>query len=342
MKPVMAPVQMFLLLFLVQTGTFFINFPSLMINAAGRDSWWLFFALGLMHYPHLWLFERFYQDFRWTKIISILYGIYWFFAMVSITSYTVYTLNVYAFPKTPILVVILLITFVLFSASTSKTSTSVNLGVLMLPLIAIFLMFLMMSINNLEWTNLFPVGQLSSKELFKGFLAAQLPFGGMELYLLFRQLTAGKIGNVKLMIYSGIWLVFFMFMLIISLAFFSLKEFTMISEPIIYLLKSQEVTFAERLDLIFIYIWLAWSIISLCGIAFAIMRLMNIQRIKKPNYVAALLCIPYIPLVWYTSTKTGTELNGRILTYAHLVFAFALPLIVILFNRYKRRKEPAK
>ena len=36
----------------------------------------------------------------------------------------------------------------------------------------------------------------------------------------------------------------------------------MIPEPLLYILKSQEVTFVERLDLFFLYIWMIWSIIT--------------------------------------------------------------------------------
>ncbi|MET3574892.1 GerAB/ArcD/ProY family transporter [Bhargavaea ullalensis] len=342
MKVRMAPVQMFLMLFIVQTGTVFISFQTRMIEVLGRDAWWVLVALGLLYFPHIWLFERFHHSFSWTPVVSILYGLYWFYTMVSFTSYTVYTLNVWAFPKTPLVVVIVMITILLYAASVSKPSTAVNLGVIMMPLIIIFIVFLLFSVKSLVWTNLFPVGESDLKTLLKGMGPSQMPFIGIELYLLLRPFTKGKLTNRSLIVYSGLWHLFFLFMLVVPLAFFSLKEFEIVNHPIIYILKSQYVTFVERLDLIFIYIWMAWSIVTLCIYGFAIMRLMDLNHIKKPPRLAAFLCVPFVAIALFLAVKERITIAAILFPYFHLLFAFILPLIVIFFNRRKQRKEETR
>lgn len=337
MSTTITKLQMFLMLFITQTGTVFISFQSPLIREAGSDAWLVFFCLGLLFLPHLWLFERFFQYFVWSKPVCIIYGAYWFFICASFTGKNVYTLNVWAFPETPVLVVIVLMASVMLAVVLSKPSTAVNLGVILIPLILIFVLFVSMAANDLIWTNLFPVGQLSPEELKKALQPAQLPFVGIELYLLFRLMQPEKVGFGKLFIFFAVWFIFFLYMLIFPLAYFSLKEFELFPDPVIYLLKSQEVTFVERLDLFFIYIWLAWSIITISLYAFSVIRLLGLMGILYYKKIAVWMTVVFIAATYFMVNKSAVELNAKLIPYIHAVFAMVLPAGVIIFNKIKGR-----
>ncbi|RSK30945.1 GerAB/ArcD/ProY family transporter [Bhargavaea beijingensis] len=334
--------QMFLMLFIAQTGTVFISFQSPLIQIAGTESWFVFFCLGLLFLPHIWLFERFFQYFVWSKPICIMYAGYWFFICVSFTGKNVYTLNVWAFPETPVLLVIVLMGSVMLAVVLSKPSTAVNLGVILIPLIVIFILFVSMAANDLIWTNLLPVGQLSLGEFRKAVQPAQLPFVGIELYLLFRLMQPEKVGFRRLFLYFAIWFAFFLYMLIFPLAYFSLKEFELFPDPIIYLLRSQEVTFVERLDLFFIYIWLAWSIVTISLYAFAVIRLLGLMGILYYKKIAVWMTVLFIIATYFVVNKNAIQFNTKVIPYIHGIFGVALPAAVIVFNKIKGRTNAGR
>ncbi|EMR06760.1 spore germination protein (amino acid permease) [Bhargavaea cecembensis DSE10] len=342
MKLHITSLQLFLMLFIAMTGTVFVSFQSLMVNAVGRDAWWLFLAQGLLILPHLWLFNRFYQDFKWSGPIAFLYGVYWFLVMASFLGYIGYTLNVWAYPKTPAIVIMALVVIVLFYMMSSRDETTVNIGVILIPMILLFMLFVYMGINHAVWTNLFPVGEASLQELQRGSIKAQLPFIGIELFLLLRTFVPGKLSTWKLAVYSGIWLLFFLQMLIIPMVYFALEEFKLISEPIMYMLKSQDVAFMERLDLLFVYIWLAWSFVAMGIYAFSVMRLLPEKIKKRRTRNAAVFCILLLAVGSRLATKETVRLSGSLLLYAHLFFAVALPFLVIMVNRVFGKKRGGK
>ncbi|KZE40217.1 hypothetical protein AV656_02810 [Bhargavaea cecembensis] len=341
MKLHITSLQLFLMLFVAMTGTVFTSFQSQLVIAAGRDAWWLFLMQGLLIFPHLWLFNRYYQDFKWKGLIAFLYGIYWFFVMASFLGYIGYTLNVWAYPKTPTFVIMLLVVIVLFYLMMSRSETMVNIGVILIPMIILFMVFVYLGLKEAVWTNLFPLGETKFSDLQKGSLKAQMPFIGIELFLLLRTFVPGKVNSRKVMIYGGVWLLFFLQMLVMPLLFFSVEEFRLIPEPIMYMLKSQDVSFMERLDLLFIYIWLAWSFIAMGIYAFSILHLLP-QKIRiRRSRNAALFCILLLAVGTQLDSKEAVRMSGQFLQYAHLVFAIALPFLVISGNRIfgKRRGE---
>jgi hypothetical protein len=342
MKLHITSLQLFLMLFIAMTGTVFISFQSQLINAVGRDAWWLFLAQGLLILPHLWLFNRYHHDFKWSGPVAFLYGVYWFLVMASFLGYTGYTLNAWAYPKTPTFAIMSLVVVVLFYLMISRGETAVNIGVILIPMILLFMLFVYMGINHAQWTNLFPVGEASLQELQKGSLKAQMPFIGIELFLLLRTFVPGKLSTWKIAVYSGIWLLFFLQMLIIPLMYFALEEFKLVPEPIMFMLKSQDVGFMERLDLLFIYIWLAWSFVAMGIYGFSILQLLPEKIKKRPTRNAALFCILLLAVGSQLGTKETVRLSGSLLLYAHLIFAIALPFVVILVSRILGRKKGGK
>ena len=156
-------------------------------------------------------------------------------------------------------------------ANLSRAETVINLSVIMIPLIFIFIVFLQFTWKELVWTNLFPVGESTGGQWLKGLLKAQIAFMGIELFLFFRRYVdiKEKIKGFPLFVYQMMWMSFFFFSVILTLLYFTISGLESIPEPLLYILKSQEMTFIERLDLFFLYIWMIWSIITVAIISFS-------------------------------------------------------------------------
>ena len=213
----------------------------------------------------LLFYERYYTRFTIGPFVGWLYKGYWLFVAVAYLAYIDYTLAVWGFPETPQVIVLAALVSVSLYANLSRAETVINLSVILIPLIFIFIIFLQFAWDDLVWTNIFPLGEATGKEWFKGLLKAQIAFIGIELYLFFRRHVdvKEKIKGFPLFVYQMTWFSFFFFSVIITILYFTLTGLQQIPEPLLYILKSQEVTFVERLDLFFLYIWMIWSIITI-------------------------------------------------------------------------------
>jgi hypothetical protein len=321
----------------IKNAVFPTSFPSPFIRAAGRDAWLIFLVAGVLHYMLLLFYERYYKRFTIGPFVGWLYKGYWLFISVSYLAYIDYTLAVWGFPKTPQFIVLAVMVSVSLYANLSRAETVINLSVIMIPLIFIFIVFLQFTWKELVWTNIFPIGEATGGQWLKGLLKAQIAFMGIELFLFFRKHVdiKEKIKGFPLFVYQLMWMSFFFFSVVLILLYFTLTGLQSIPEPLLYILKSQEMTFVERLDLFFLYIWMVWSIITVTILSFSALyvhRLFANEHHKRDTIIWHVLLV-LLPLFFLT--KHYVILLGDIILYVHLLFAIIIPAIVIIANRRK-------
>lgn len=335
----LSKIQFFLLLFIVQTGSSFFSFPAPFINAAGRDAWLLFIVSALFHYLLLLFYERNYEYFSMGSFVGWLYKGYWLFVVVSYLAYVDYTLAVWGFPETPQYIVIGILVSVSLYANLSRAETVINLTVLLIPLILVFLGFLQFAWKDFIWTNIFPIGQITQSELWKGLLKAQVAFIGIELYLVFRSHVDVKqnLKGLPLFLYQMVWFLFFFFSVIGTSVYFTLTGLKMIPEPLLFLLRAQQVTFVERLDLFFLYIWTVWTIVTVTLISFTALYVHRLHAKEKQVRDTIIWHILLVVLPLFFLKKNRVDLLNDLIIYVHLVFAIIIPIIVIFINRRKRK-----
>ncbi|MFS0687743.1 GerAB/ArcD/ProY family transporter [Sporosarcina sp. 179-K 8C2 HS] len=331
-------IQFFLLLFIIQTGTVFISFQSRLINASGSNAWIVFIIAGIIHYVQLMLFEKFYKRFNPGPFISHLYIAYWFFIMVSFLAYINYTLSIWIFPNTPQIVTMAIIVGVSLYANTRRPETVINLPVVIIPMIPFFLLFVFMAIPELVWTWLFPINLTDYKSLLKGLFISQITFIGVEIYLFLRKYVKEDepVKGKPLFIYQCIWFLFFFTILVFVLLFFPVKGFKFATEPLLHLLKSQKVSFVERLDLFFLFIWASWSIITVTIYTFMCIHVRKLHSKNLSNRNIFLFHSLLVIIPAYLATKDRIEIVRQSSIYVHMVFSILFPAIVILMNRGKK------
>ena len=287
----------------------------------------------------LLIYEQNYKYFVIGRFIGWLYKGYWLFVSISFLAYADHTLAVWGFPETPQIIVIALLVSVSLYANLSKAETAINLAVILVPLIFLVFVFLQFAWADLIWTNLFPVGESTSSEWAKGLLRAQSAFIGIELYLFLRKHVDSKhkIKGFPLFVYQLLWLSFFLSSVLLTLLFYTLPGLKIIPEPLLYLLKSQEVTFAERLDLFFLYIWMMWIVITVSIISFLALyvhRLHYREHHKRDTIIWHGLLL-FLPV--FFATKQGIDKLNELIIYVFLVFGIIIPFIVVVTNRRKQK-----
>jgi len=341
MKFFLSKNQFFLGLFIVQTGSVFIMFQTPLIETAGRDAWIVFIACCALQFIHLYLYERYHMYFKINQFLQWMYSAYWLLLVVTFLAYIQKSLSVWAFPLTPPSVIIGVIVLVTFYANISRPEAVMNLGVLLLPLFPLVFIFLSLATPDLVWTNLFPMGNITLNEWGTGLKEAKFAFIGTELYLFYRAflLKSEKINVKSLLKFILTISAFYLITVVYILTFFSLEELKIIPEPLVYILKSQEVTFIERLDLFFIFIWMAWSIITVVYLIFTISMFMKKKTAKSMTIKKVILHVMLFALPLIIIEQESIRISRDILIYGHFLFSIIIPFFVIMINKWRGKNE---
>ncbi|MBU0904230.1 MAG: spore germination protein [Firmicutes bacterium] len=333
--------QFFVFLFIVQTGSISIAFQSPIIKAAQQDAWIVFIVALVIQFFILVLFEKYYKHFVMNRLLRWIYSIYIMLILVLFVANIQKSLAVWVFQNTPPYVIVAIIVATSLYANMSRPESVVNLGVLLVPLFPLIFFFLFLATPDLIWTNLFPMGNISGKEWVNGLKEANLAFVGTEMYLIYRgyllnteKIFMKTIGKYILFIGSC-----YLITILFTIMFFSLAEIAIVPEPIVYILKSQEVQFIERIDLFFIIIWMMWSVITVIYLVFTVVLIFNMKKTKKGirSVIGIHLLLFIIPLIiiWKDFFKVGNE----ILMYGYFVFALIIPFLVILVNTWRSKND---
>ncbi|WP_102692345.1 GerAB/ArcD/ProY family transporter [Rummeliibacillus pycnus] len=333
-------VQFFLMLFYIETGVVYISFQQGVIDKGGRDAWIMFGISSIIVYSLLLFYEKFYQYFKLGTITTWIYVFYWLIIIVSFLGYMQYTLNVWVIQNTPPLFTLLAIVLVSLYISFSRPSTAINLGVLIIPLVFIFVVFILLATHELKFSNILPVGTSTLQQWLKGTNRSFIAFIGIESYLILRKyvLENEKVAGKPLLYFHLIITIFMGASVVGTEFYFMLKEIKLIPDPIIYILKSQKVTFVKRLDIFFVYIWLAWSIVTINLFLFNIRVVLFAKKRKHPTIL--LLVLHFIILV-VPLTLTGlgeVELVRKVFSFLFYPSAVVLPIFIILFNMRRDSK----
>lgn len=339
MKIKLTKVQLFLLMFVMQTGLVYTSFQNVLIEQGKRDSTIQFIIVAILFFLLLLFFERMHKFFFLNRFTKILYLTYWSLYLVVFIVYITYVLTTWVFPNTPDIVLIAVFLSVCFYASVSRPETAVNIGVVLLPMLFLFLIFMFLAIPNLHITNLLPLFHEDKDTWMMGLIYSTYAFGGAEMFVMLRKyiIENKKIKSKVLATYAIILTGFYFMSILFTLMYFSLEEILLIPEPLIYILHSLEVTFVKRLDLFFIYIWLSWSLVAIVNYVL-VMRLVYFENKRKAPVLQQLIFFTSIGVISSVLTRFAVlDIFKNYLVYVNITFSFLLPTIIIVVNKIRRR-----
>ncbi|WP_440050453.1 GerAB/ArcD/ProY family transporter [Lysinibacillus sphaericus] len=235
-----------------------------------------------------------------------------------------YVLASWVLPQTPEWVVVIIIVALSLYANLSRPETVINIGVMLLPIIFLFIVFLMLAVPDLTWSNLFPIEFKNPRQLIEGLIYSTYAFLGVEMFLIYRPFLQKEITlkGKPLLIYQQVIFVFYMISVLFTQMFFTMNEVKLVPEPIIYILKAQEVTFVKRLDIFFVYIWLSWSIVTIMifGLSFRVVHFVKERKYPKLNLIIYHILLVIMPL--FLIQFRIIEVIRISLHYIFLVFTF--------------------
>ena len=334
-------IQFFMILFTILTGFVYVSFQAYIIDNGKRASWLIFIIVSIVIYLILIVYEKNYKYFVLGKVFSIIYLLYGCIHISISIGYVVYIISTWLAPNTPSYVLLLMLLLPSLYASLSRPETTINLGVPFFIFIIIFIVFLLNGAKGFFLTNLFPLEEGGMKGWMWGAIYSFNAYRNLECYLFLRRyvMKNQKISGLPLFLFFLALFFMYFFSIVIVMMYFSLNEFTVVSEPILYLLHAQEVTFAKRLDLIFIFMWILISILTLTNyiLVARIIRFEQQKKVKRQKieivaihvfiFVGAYLLFPY--------ERNEIVISNQWISF--FIFGFGLPILIIIWNKIRGR-----
>jgi len=341
-----------------QIGVGLLSLPYVVHKHAGHDGWISTLLAGIGVFLLLlimWLLgSRFPKDtiYEYSSkivgkyigmVISYLYILFFFMVTIYVVMLTISTLKKWILTFTPpyVLVIFIVGTGVYLAKENLKVIGRFFTFVCVLILFLIFLEFC--SYNNVNYRYLFPVGQAGVKNIFLGAHDALISMMGFEFMLVLFPYVKGKpnkilkAGTISISFVT----ILYTFFLITSYMSFSKAEIAIVPEPILYLLKSLSYEVIERLDLVFLSIWVVPILTSLVTYlyltSFGISKLLKFKNHSKTTIFTglaiAIICT-FLPHSEEFIMKFGT-----ILSFTSYFFIFFLPFILLIISLIRKKKE---
>lgn len=333
--------------------------PRAASKDAGQDAWIAVLLGALIPLLSLFLIERMarrYPQLSFVGLSKTLFGQFLgpaliilfvayeiFYQSVVIRAFSEIT-AVYLLPNTPMFVIILVILSAVYYAASRGAQVVGRIN-------EIFFFFLVLSLflllpptfKEANYLYLLPVATTAPVKILKGVLATQYAYGGMEVLLVYYSMVGNKNEVMKAgLIAVGITTFIYLFITIICLMVFSSEVLPAILWPGLNLLKIAYFPVIERLEFLFLTLWLSLgvrpAVNGCCAAADCLTRLFKLDAQKHYPLLAGLitLCIFVMALV----PKSIIQLYkiSDYATYSSLVIAIGFPLLYLLVAVLRKKK----
>jgi spore germination protein (amino acid permease) len=339
--------QFFFLIIKTQIGIGLLSLPSETERIAKGDSWisviWAGVMIQLLLIVYWQLLKKF-PNHTLSEIIVRMLGPYvgkainliYFAFFILIAAYAsmlyVRLLNTWMLRITPVWVLLLLIIGTCLYLAIDNLRVIARFFVLSSVLIVVLLLISILSFSNeVHFTNILPIGQAGATQIFTGSEQTFFAMLGFEVTLyLFAQVEGNHKGMFRVMTLANCFItLFYAYFVFICLIGFSPKVLEMVNEPVLYILKGLSYQLFDRIDLIFLTIWIipmSVTIVSyLCLAGKSLTRKHSSYR-KLVWYSGGLVFL----VGWYLSTVENVDLYSKWLEYGYLIMIAAVPVLLWL------------
>jgi len=265
--------QLFFVITQSQIGIGILSLPYLIHEKASSDGWISVLLAGVLvqlFILFIWLlWARFPNNsiFEITKyitgnfigtIINIIYIVYSLLVSIMIVSQFNNILNKWILDTTPYWVLSILILSVGFYLSKENIKIIARFDSFVSVIVILVILTVILSYKYADIRYILPIGKAGFTNIIIGVNQSITAMVGFEILLIIFPLVEGekkdvlKISLLSTMIVS----ILYGFITFSSYLVFSPKEIVLIPEPILYMLKAISLNLLERLDIIFISIWM--------------------------------------------------------------------------------------
>lgn len=354
--------QLTFLIMQAQIGVGILGLPSDVFSMSKQDSWMSVLVSGIViqililmiwslgrRFPSKSLFH--YSTQLVGKVagnsINIVYIIYAVMVASLVLMYSSAIIKMWVLPLTPRWIVIVLLTLTAIYIGKGTVSEISNFFVMVSTLIILLIIisFIVMLTYPAEWRFLFPIGHSGFGNILKGAKEAYFSMLGFELLLILYPYFQ-HIGEKKILFSASIANLcvtfLYTFLTVVTVVIFSPEELLSIPQPVLYYVKSLYLQIVERIDLLFISLWVINVITSLTSYIFLATEGCSITFSKKRRTVFIFLIgiiasgVSIIP-----NKESEIDLMNKAVIIMSYVTLLIIPLFLFGISLLFRKSERA-
>ncbi len=251
--------------------------------------------------------------------------------------------NYYLLDLTPRFIVISVLIIACFYLVASGMENIMAFFQLYFPIIILmFLVLTILSVRNIEITNLRPVLSQDIVPLLKGTKTMFFSFVGYELIMILsknRTLTSWRAMSTVFLLSIGTVCTIYVLFFILNIGILSVEELKVTTFPTIEMAKSIEFQgfFFERFELLFLFGWIITIFTTVVAYYYtALLGLSTTLQCKKNVYLNAGVGISILVLSLFPDGITELFSYGRYINYLSYASLIAIPLILLLISISRR------
>ncbi|MBP1931858.1 GerAB/ArcD/ProY family transporter [Ammoniphilus resinae] len=315
---------------------------TLLAGIAVQLLFWVMWLLG-RKYPDLTLFEITKKVLGnwvgWT--VNLLYTAY--FLLVAGLSAVLFSelINSWILTNTPRWAILCLFIGTAYLLARENIRIMARFYVLTSIFIILLVLLVLMAYTNVEIRYVFPIGQSGIKNIFLGSQHAIIAMIGFEMILVIYPFVQNNTKGMlqKTIIVNTLVTLLYTFFVFTSLIVFSPEEIPLVSEPILYMLKSFRVTIAGRLDLLFISIWLIPMTTFLVSYLYLASKGAASLTNKKHQSVIPFIVILTFIIAMIPQDELSVQMFSEWVSKGSYLFIAVFPCLLLLFAVIFKEKE---
>ncbi|KQL40003.1 hypothetical protein AN960_08565 [Bacillus sp. FJAT-25509] len=340
--------QLYFFIVQSQIGIGLLSLPNVVESTAKGDGWISTLVAGLAVQITIfiyWLLLRKYPNEIYTEITKKILGkyvgklcnlfIYIYFIMIGSLACILFirTINLWLLPLTPmwVLSLIIVLSSIYLTISDLRIISRFFVISSVLIILLFFLSFFTFYLPK-EVRFILPVGHSGVKNILLGSHKSLLSMLGFEsLLLIFPFILDSEKGIFKTASFANITVtLFYTYFTILCLLSFSPTQLLQIREPVLYLFKVLSFEMIDRLDLIFLSVWIVPMTTSVI-----IYMFLSAKSISNENSFKKIVILNGILIFIITILPIGEEqlaLFNKYVTYLSYVIVFGLPFILFCLS----------
>ncbi|PFE15274.1 GerAB/ArcD/ProY family transporter [Bacillus cereus] len=343
-----------------QMGIGILQLPRLLAEKADMDGWislisgWLMSVLAsliivqiMKKNPHDTLLDLLTMYFgKWFgKIGAIALFLYFLFMSFVVIQKSILYIRVWIIPESTEYILMLLISVPIYIIARNGIKVIGRYAELIFFItIWIFLFYIFALKQSHHWEHILPLFKNITQPILNTPSTAAMSFLGFEIiFLLYPFLEKKQDAARGIIIANSITLILFLYITISCFVFFSPNEITQYNEPTLSMLKIIEFRFLERVEIIFLALYIfvvstTWIPYIYCS-TFC-MSWLGVSR-NYSKYLKFILLLFIVLFYFIPSTLYQNALLQRMGAKIGLVIAYILPLVLFIYsnvyNRIHRR-----
>ncbi len=351
----LSKVEIFFFIAQTQIGIGILSLPNTIQNSAGSDGWISVLLAGVLLQLILflyWLLLKRFPTLSYPQIttklvgkyvgtlLNVVFYIYFILTASLVLLILVKLLKEWLLYVTPYWVIILLILLTCFYLAASRLHIVARFFVLIS-----ILLFGLIGLSLLSFTlpmdlgNIFPLGETGLKNILIGtHESIFLSFYGFEAVLFLYPYAIHKEGkflktiSLSNMFVTGIT-TYFVF---ICILIFNEELLSQVQYPVVYFLRALQFQILDRVDLVFISLWIVPMMMSVVTYLFLASKCLPLNENNHTRIISFNSVLLFLLTVFAGKDDASIEMYSTIVQYISYGVLFCVPLILLILSYLRK------